>query len=233
MSSYLTSVLLATTLAGQADAFMFTNAQKKTSVAPAHASNEERSRPLNSLSRDLLDVFDMPLMTMSPLSSFLWDDWRSPQTGVFKTQIPSPRLSQALTFNLDIAELDNQYKISCDLPGISREDINISVLPNRLLEISSERKQEEHVENAKVNRQERYYGYVKRTLSLPEDANEDDIKASYVNGVLELSVPKHEQAKPMAKKIEIGEYVPSQELPSGGLGTSANVDVTQASEAKK
>jgi len=232
MSSYLTSVLLATTLAGQADAFMFSTAQKKTSVAPRQTSNEERSRPLNSLSRDLMDVFDMPLMTMSPLSSFLLDEWRSPSNGVFKTQIPSPRLSQALTFNLDIAELDNEYKISCDLPGISKEDINIIVLPNRILEISTERKQEEHLENAKVNRQERYYGYVKRTLSLPQDTDEDGIKASYVNGVLDLSIPKREEAKPISKKIEIADHIPSQELPNYESSTSANVDVTQT-EAKK
>jgi len=220
--NYLTSVLAATTLAQSADAFMFSSAQKKaTTQAPQTRNNNMQQ---HSLSRDLLDVFDTPLLSsMSPMSTFFLDDsWRMPTTRVFKTQIPTPRYTQDLTFNLDISETPEKYSIQCDLPGVKREDIQMNIHPNRVLEISCERKVLENNEDAKVNRQERYYGYVKRALTLPEDVDEDRISASYVDGVLEITIPKHPQEKREVKKIEIADHVPSQGLPE-----SSSVDVSK------
>ena len=161
--NYLASVLAATTLAESADAFMFSSAQKKATPQPPQTRNSDMQQ--HSLSRDLLDVFDTPFFSsMSPMSTFLLDDsWRMPTTRVFKTQIPSPRVKQDLTFNLDISETDDKYSIQCDIPGIKKEDIQLNILPNRVLEISCERKVVENTESAKVNRQERYHGFVKRS----------------------------------------------------------------------
>jgi len=226
--NYLTSVLAATTLAQSAEAFMFSSAQKKaTTQAPQTKNNNMQQY---SLSRDLLDVFDTPFFSsMSPMSTFLLDDsWRLPSSRVLKTQIPSPRFSQELTFNLDISETSDKYSIQCDLPGIKREDIEMNVLPNRILEISCERKAVENGEEAKVNRQERYYGFVKRSLTLPDDVDEDQIAASYVDGVLDITIPKHPQEKREVKKIQIADHMPSQGLPG-----SSSVDVTKSEETKK
>ena len=97
-----------------------------------------------------------------------------------------------------------------------------------VLEISCERKVVENTESAKVNRQERYYGFVKRSLTLPEDVDEDSISAAYVDGVLDLTIPKHPQkVKQGIKKIEIADHVESQGLPS-----SSSVDVSKE-EVKK
>jgi len=224
--NYLASVLAATTLAESADAFMFSSAQKKATPQPPQTRNSDMQQ--HSLSRDLLDVFDTQFFSsMSPMSTFLLDDsWRMPTTRVFKTQIPSPRFSQDLTFNLDISETSDKYSIQCDLPGIKREDIEMNVLPNRVLEISCERKAIESGEEAKVNRQERYYGFVKRSLTLPDDVDEDHIAASYVDGVLDITIPKHPQEKKEAKKIQIADHMPSQVLPE-----SSSVDVDKAKEA--
>lgn len=228
--NYLTSVLAATTFAQSAEAFMFTSAQKKATETSPQTRND-RIHPQYSLSRDLIDVFDTPMMfsSMSPLSAFLLDDsWTMPSSRIFKTQIPSPRVKQELTFNLDISETDDKYSIQCDIPGIKKEDIQLNILPNRVLEISCERKVVENTESAKVNRQERYYGFVKRSLTLPEDVDEDSISAAYVDGVLDLTIPKHPQkVKQGIKKIEIADHVESQGLPS-----SSSVDVSKE-EVKK
>lgn len=102
--------------------------------------------------------------------------------------------------NLDIEESEKTYKILTDLPGLSREDLKLSV-ENNVLTISGERKSErEDKENGYLYR-ERCTGKFKRAFALPENTKADEIKANLKNGVLSLTIPKEEKAK--AKKIEI------------------------------
>lgn len=101
----------------------------------------------------------------------------------------------------DIHESDASYLLTLDLPGVSKDDINIEFTGN-CITVSAEKKQESTVTELTSHRQERLYGSLKRTFTLPEGIDTEKIQANYENGVLYLSIPKAELTK--SKKIEIG-----------------------------
>jgi HSP20 family protein len=101
---------------------------------------------------------------------------------------------------LEFREDKDNFVIRAELPGLKREDIDVS-LQNDALVISGERKIEEVEEGVEVHRQERYYGKFQRVLTLPEPVAADKVKAEYKDGVLTVTLPKTEAAKP--KKIDV------------------------------
>lgn len=105
---------------------------------------------------------------------------------------------------VNVKETDQNFEIQMAAPGLKKEDFKISV-NNRILTISSEKKEEKEEKSEKFTRKEFNYSSFQRSFTLPESASEDDIKAKYENGVLLLSVAKKEEAKkkPM-KEIQIG-----------------------------
>lgn len=118
--------------------------------------------------------------------------------------VPFRRSSAGESMNslsCDIHESESSYLLSMDLPGVSKEDINIEFSGNHIT-VSAERKQEQTVKDITAHRVERSYGVMQRTYVLPEGVDSDKIQANYENGVLYLAIPKLEVAKP--KKIEIG-----------------------------
>ena len=116
---------------------------------------------------------------------------------------PSPGKFEPWAPAVDIVEKDNEIVVKADLPGVTHEDITVTVDQDALV-IRAERKQEEDVKEKGYRRLERYYGQFERTLALPEGANADAIKASYHDGVLEIKVPvERKEAKPAAKKIPV------------------------------
>jgi HSP20 family protein len=101
----------------------------------------------------------------------------------------------------DIVERENEYLVTTDLPGIKKEDIQVT-LDNGILTISAETKEEkEEKEGENVIRKERRYGKYTRNLSLNHQVDENKVKATYHDGVLELVLPKLEAVKP--KKIAV------------------------------
>ncbi len=100
----------------------------------------------------------------------------------------------------DIMETDESLKIHLDIPGMSKENLDIQLTGNNTLTIRGERKFEE-VEKAKYHRLERYFGSFTRTFVLPSNVEADKISASFKEGVLEITLPKAESAK--ARKISI------------------------------
>jgi HSP20 family protein len=102
---------------------------------------------------------------------------------------------------IDIDETNEEYLVSADLPGVKKEDISIECAGNQL-SISAERKYES-VDGKKSDRRERYYGSYQRSFTLPAGADMDKVEASYDGGVLNIRIPKGEQAK--GRRIEIGE----------------------------
>ena len=90
---------------------------------------------------------------------------------------------------MDIRERDKEISIHCEVPGLTKNDINID-LNNNVLTISGEKKWEKKETNEKVHRMERSYGKFRRSLTLPEGVDEKSIKANFQNGVLELTIPK-------------------------------------------
>ncbi len=96
---------------------------------------------------------------------------------------------------LDVHEDKDSFIVRTELPGLKREDIEVSLHDGALI-ISGERKVETRQEGVEVHRQERYYGKFQRALTLPEPVAADKIKAEYKDGVLTVTLPKTEAAKP-------------------------------------
>jgi HSP20 family protein len=101
---------------------------------------------------------------------------------------------------LDVREDKDNFVIRAELPGLKREEIEVSLQDGALV-ISGERKFEKTEEGVEVHRQERYYGKFQRALTLPEPVAADKVKADYKDGVLTVTLPKTEEAKP--KKIDV------------------------------
>jgi HSP20 family protein len=102
--------------------------------------------------------------------------------------------------SVNIREGAEDFRIDLAVPGMSKEDFKVEV-ENNILSVSGERKEEKKEENEKVTRSEFHYGSFKRSFNLPESANSENISANYKDGILSLSIAKHESAKPKAKKL--------------------------------
>jgi HSP20 family protein len=101
---------------------------------------------------------------------------------------------------LDVHEDKDNFVVRAELPGMKREDIDVS-LHDGALSISGERKTEQKYEGAEVYRTERFFGKFQRTLTLPAPVAADKVKAQYKDGVLTITLPKTEAAKP--KQIDV------------------------------
>jgi HSP20 family protein len=100
---------------------------------------------------------------------------------------------------LDVYEGKDNLTVKADLPGMKREEIEVSLHDGALM-ISGERKSEKH-ENAEVYRSELFVGRFQRTVTLPSAVASDKVKAQYKDGILTVMLPKTEEAKP--KQIDV------------------------------
>lgn len=110
---------------------------------------------------------------------------------------------RSLVMNTDIVEKKNEYEFKIDLPGFSKEDIEVEVENGNLKIHAKNVKTEEEKKEGKILRQERYYGEISRSFYIGEEIDSNDIKATFENGVLLLNVPKIETEKEKKKYIEI------------------------------
>lgn len=111
------------------------------------------------------------------------------------------RASQSWVPVADVWETENEVVYAFDLPGIAEDKISIE-LDDTTLTVTAEREREQKVEDGRYYRFERRFGTFSRTISLPQGVTEEQIRAEYEHGVLELHVGKPEQPKP--RKIQIG-----------------------------
>jgi HSP20 family protein len=115
------------------------------------------------------------------------------------------RTSQLLsgwTPALDVSEDKDNVYVRVELPGMRKEDIDLS-LHNGSLSISGERKGEQELKNAEVYRAERFFGRFQRTVTLPALVAADKIKAQYKDGILNVTLPKAEEAKPKHIDVQV------------------------------
>ena len=107
--------------------------------------------------------------------------------------------TDASTYNwapsVDISETDDNFEVRAELPGIAKDDLHVSVKDN-ILTLSGEKRQGNADDTQNYRRVERRYGSFQRRFTLPSEVTTDDIKAEYSDGVLTLSIPKPEVAKP-------------------------------------
>jgi HSP20 family protein len=105
---------------------------------------------------------------------------------------------------VDIFETEHELVVRADLPGVNPQDLDIRV-ENNILTIRGERKFDSNKANEEnYLRVERAYGPFSRSFSLANSVKSDAIKADYQNGVLTLSIPKREEAKPKQIKVNVG-----------------------------
>ena len=103
---------------------------------------------------------------------------------------------------VDILESKDFYLIRAELPGIKKEDFNLE-LKDGTLTLSAERKFEEPEDGVEYHRVERVAGKFSRSFYLPQTVKHDGIKASYRDGILEVHVPKAEEAKPKQISVSV------------------------------
>jgi HSP20 family protein len=143
-----------------------------------------------------------PLAFVRRMSSELdrmFDEWpffrlHSPGAGATDHPSWSPRI--------DVFEKDNRLVTRVDLPGVKREDVSVEVTDGHLA-LSGTRKEETEEKKGNYYRTEREYGSFYRAVPLPDGIKADDVKATFANGVLEISVPLPLQTESRARKIAI------------------------------
>ena len=122
------------------------------------------------------------------------EPWRNVGTEVKATLLGPPRV--------DIAETDKAFVIKAEIPEVNKEDVKITV-DNGVLTVRGERKQEKEEKGKKFHRVERYYGSFTRSFTLPDNVDETKIKASFKDGMLNLSIQKAEEAKPEVIDVKV------------------------------
>ncbi len=110
------------------------------------------------------------------------------------------RLLSGWTPAMDLYEDKDNFYVKAELPGMKKEEIDLS-LHDGSLSISGERKQDVKVEEGEVYRAERFFGKFQRTVTLPTPVAVDRVKAEYKDGLLLVTLPKAEEAKP--KRIDV------------------------------
>lgn len=105
-----------------------------------------------------------------------------------------------LTPRADVTEDHDAYHFYLEMPGLKSDSIEVRVEDGNLM-ITAERKRAEYSDGTQVHRTERHYGSIRRAFVLPKDASHEKIRASYNDGVLELTAEKRPESKPV--KIQI------------------------------
>jgi HSP20 family protein len=105
---------------------------------------------------------------------------------------------------IDVLEKDNRLVTRIDLPGMKKEDVKVEVTDGRLT-ISGERKAEAEEKKEHFYKCEREHGSFYRSVPLPDGVKLEDVKATFSDGVLEVSVPLPAQPEPKVRKVEIQE----------------------------
>lgn len=115
-----------------------------------------------------------------------------------------PSLAQTgwLKPTLDLEATDKEYTISVELPGVEANEVKLELV-NDTLRVSGEKKQEKEEKEKDFYRMERSYGSFQRVLSLPEDADQENIKAVFKNGVMTITLPRKSLALSEVKQIEV------------------------------
>lgn len=102
----------------------------------------------------------------------------------------------------DVVEDADHYRVTVELPGCDQKEISVS-LEEGVLQVEAQKEAREETQNAQIHRRERAFGRFSRALELPKSIDASKIRATYRNGVLEIEIPKLEDAKPRSIRIEV------------------------------
>jgi len=104
---------------------------------------------------------------------------------------------------VDIYETKESIVLNVELPGVTKEDISLEVKDSTLT-IKGEKKLEKNVKEENFHRMERTYGSFTRAFTLPSTVQQDKVKAKFRDGILEIMLPKAEEARPKQIKVDVG-----------------------------
>ena len=149
--------------------------------------------------RDELDETMRPIMNLRRRIDRVFQEFFD---DVPTANMPSMMEQMSVQPRLDLRETEEAYEISADVPGMTDEDIEISVSDSSLM-IRGERSLEESDEDDNYVRRERSYGMFRRRIPLPNNVERGEITANFNNGVLNIELPKTEEARSNWKKIDI------------------------------
>jgi len=124
-------------------------------------------------------------------------------SSIFDTPTGSVSAGRRWLPAMDLVETDDHFVLRADLPGLSEDDVDVT-LENDVLTVSGQRKAETETREKGYYRVERASGSFRRSLSLPEGVDPDSIEANFDKGVLEVRIPKPEQRKPRKVAITVG-----------------------------
>lgn len=123
---------------------------------------------------------------------------------LFRFDNARPGFNAAVVPPVNIRETETSFVVELSAPGQQKSDFNIEV-DNDLLTISSKSNSEQTTTEGKYTRREFSFSSFQRSFTLPDSVNEDQINATYENGILSIALPKKEEALPKSKRmIEIG-----------------------------
>ncbi|WP_181443364.1 Hsp20/alpha crystallin family protein [Legionella pneumophila] len=161
------------------------------SVPISSTTGQNYISPLSQLHQEIDRIFDNVLRSVG-----------IPNLDIDKT-LPQSAQNLLLKPCIDIAATDKEYTITVEVPGVEEDHIKLELSNDTLIIIKGEKKHESEKKDKNIYRVERAYGSFQRVLSLPEDANQEDIKAQIKNGVLTITMPRKEVSKPKGKLIDI------------------------------
>lgn len=136
----------------------------------------------------------IPRSNLFDIDRFFGDSW---------PQQYESRGSSFFAPRVDIKEANSHYEITAELPGVAKEDIHVHVKDGVLTLEAETSKEDKQEKDGKVIRQERRYGKYMRSFNLGTDIQEEDIKASFKDGVLKLEAPKQVPKEPERRRISV------------------------------
>jgi len=150
-------------------------------LTQAQGAGPWRFGDFNRLRNEIERLFESPFGLLSPSSTGFFEGWEP---------------------TLNVYEDRDKITVQTELPGMKKQDINISLVGNTLT-ISGERKQEEEKGEGETYRSERYFGRFQRVVTLPTQVDANKVQANYKDGVLTITLPKAEEAKPKQIAVNV------------------------------
>ena len=137
------------------------------------------------------------------MERFMDDMWRRPLPNLLGRDrwLPIRPLSIRMP-SIDVYEEKDSVVVKAELPGMTKEDIEVN-LEGENLTIKGEKKEDTEVKEDNYYRRERSYGSFLRTVALPSEVKQDEVKASFKDGILEIRMPKTEAAKKKSVSVKI------------------------------
>lgn len=163
----------------------FRNTTPRATDIPSQSGNTNE-HPLLNLQRDIDQIFDNFFQGFSQPSLY------GRNAGI--NAMASPKIN--------IAETNDTYQITAELPGVTENDVDVS-LSQGVLTIKGEKKEEKEEKERNFHRIESSYGAFQRSIALPENADADNVNATFRNGILSITVRKNATAQAETKKIPI------------------------------